>query len=55
MSIRNATAVLLGTALLMFAPQALAQSAVKIGMVVPMTGPFASTGKQLIAGARLYM
>jgi branched-chain amino acid transport system substrate-binding protein len=55
MSIRNATAVLLGTALLMFAPQTLAQSAVKIGMVVPMTGPFASTGKQLVAGARLYM
>jgi branched-chain amino acid transport system substrate-binding protein len=55
MSIRSATAVLLGTALLVFAPAALAQDAVKIGMVVPMTGPFASTGKQLVAGARLYM
>jgi branched-chain amino acid transport system substrate-binding protein len=32
-----------------------AQSTVKIGMLVPMTGPFASTGKQLVAGARLYM
>lgn len=27
----------------------------KIGLIVPMTGPFASTGKQLEAGARLYM
>ena len=33
----------------------LAQDVVKIGLVVPMTGPFASTGKQLVAGARLYM
>ena len=30
-----------------------AQSTVKIGMLVPMTGPFTSTGKQLVAGARL--
>ena len=27
----------------------------KIGLILPMTGPFASTGKQLEAGARLYM
>lgn len=27
----------------------------KIGMVLPLTGPFASTGKQLEAAARLYM
>jgi branched-chain amino acid transport system substrate-binding protein len=33
----------------------LAQDVVKIGLVVPMTGPFASTGKQLVAGAHLYM
>jgi branched-chain amino acid transport system substrate-binding protein len=32
-----------------------AQSTVKIGLLVPMTGPFTSTGKQLVAGARLYM
>ena len=32
-----------------------AQSVVKIGLLVPMTGPFTSTGKQLVAGARLYM
>ena len=28
---------------------------VKIGLILPMTGPFASTGKQTQAGARLYM
>lgn len=27
----------------------------KIGMILPMTGPFASTGKQLEAAAKLYM
>lgn len=32
-----------------------AQDAVKIGLIVPLTGPFTSTGKQLVAGARLYM
>src|SRR3982074_3618796 len=38
-----------------FATPCVAQSTVKIGMLVPMTGPFTSTGKQLVAGARLYM
>jgi branched-chain amino acid transport system substrate-binding protein len=32
-----------------------AQDLVKIGLIVPLTGPFASAGKQLVAGARLYM
>lgn len=32
-----------------------AQNSVKIGFLVPLTGPFTSTGKQLVAGARLYM
>ncbi|MBP8102097.1 MAG: ABC transporter substrate-binding protein, partial [Burkholderiaceae bacterium] len=27
----------------------------KIGLILPMTGPFASTGKQIEAAARLYM
>ena len=27
----------------------------KIGLLVPMTGPFASTGRQMEAGAKLYM
>ncbi len=33
----------------------LAQETVKIGLLVPMTGPFTPTGKQLTAGAKLYM
>jgi branched-chain amino acid transport system substrate-binding protein len=54
MNIRNSAAIL-AAALLALAPPAFAQSAVKIGMLAPLTGPFASTGKQLVAGARLYI
>jgi branched-chain amino acid transport system substrate-binding protein len=32
-----------------------AQGTVKIGMVMPMTGPLAAAGQQVIAGARLYI
>ena len=32
-----------------------AQDTVKIGLIVPMTGPFTPTGTQLVAGAKLYM
>jgi branched-chain amino acid transport system substrate-binding protein len=32
-----------------------AQEPFKIGLILPMTGPFASTGKQIEAAARLYM
>ena len=32
-----------------------AQQAVKIGLILPMTGPFASTGRQIEAAAKLYM
>ena len=34
---------------------ALAEDKFKIGLILPMTGPFASTGKQIEAAARLYM
>jgi branched-chain amino acid transport system substrate-binding protein len=34
---------------------AAAQGTVKIGMVMPMTGTLAAAGKQVVAGARLYM
>jgi branched-chain amino acid transport system substrate-binding protein len=34
---------------------ALAQETVKIGLILPMTGPFASTGRQIEAAAKLYM
>jgi branched-chain amino acid transport system substrate-binding protein len=32
-----------------------AQQTVKVGLILPMTGPFASTGRQIEAAARLYM
>jgi len=32
-----------------------AQETVKIGLIIPLTGPFTTTGKQLEAAARLYM
>jgi branched-chain amino acid transport system substrate-binding protein len=32
-----------------------AQQTAKIGLIVPLTGPFTSTGKQIEAGARLYI
>jgi branched-chain amino acid transport system substrate-binding protein len=32
-----------------------AQDAIKIGLILPMTGPFASTGKQISAAVNLYL
>jgi branched-chain amino acid transport system substrate-binding protein len=55
MPIRCSAAAIVAAALLTLTAPALAQNAVRIGLLAPMTGPFASTGKQLIAGARLYM
>ena len=37
------------------AGNASAQGTVKIGMVMPMTGPLAAAGQQVLAGARLYI
>jgi len=37
------------------APAALAQDAVKVGLILPMTGQQTSTGKQIDAAVRLYM
>ena len=43
-------------ALLLAASASMAQAeSLKIGLILPLTGPFASTGKQIEAGARLYM
>ena len=42
-------AILLGIA------PSFAQQTIKIGFLVPLSGPFTPTGKQLTAGARLYM
>src|ERR671910_1453531 len=44
-----ALAVVLGGA------PASAQETLKIGLILPMTGPFASTGRQIEAAAKLYM
>jgi branched-chain amino acid transport system substrate-binding protein len=48
---RLAAAVLLGT----LPAMALAADPLKIGLILPLTGPFASTGKQIEAAARLYI
>ncbi|MFM7026453.1 MAG: ABC transporter substrate-binding protein, partial [Limnohabitans sp.] len=48
------TAVACAT-LALSAGSAMAQDKFKIGLILPMTGPFASTGKQIEAAARLYM
>jgi branched-chain amino acid transport system substrate-binding protein len=55
MTIGRTFAVALIAGLCGIATPSFAQSTVKIGLLVPMTGPFTSTGKQLVAGARLYM
>lgn len=34
---------------------AMSQDKFKIGLILPMTGPFASTGKQIEAAVKLYM
>ncbi len=42
-------------AMLALSGAALAQETVKIGLILPMTGPFASTGRQIEAAVKLYM
>jgi branched-chain amino acid transport system substrate-binding protein len=54
MGIHHSAAALVAAVFATATPSS-AQDTVKVGMLVPMTGPFASTGKQLVAGARLYM
>jgi len=34
---------------------AIAEETIKVGLILPMTGPFTTTGKQVEAGARFYM
>lgn len=45
----------LATGILAFAASSQAAEPFKIGLILPMTGPFASTGKQIDTAARLYM
>jgi branched-chain amino acid transport system substrate-binding protein len=51
---KNLAAILVAAACAWAAPSS-AQDVVKIGLLVPLTGPFTPTGKQLVAGAKLYM
>src|SRR5581483_5801105 len=41
--------------LVLFGSSALAQDTFKIGLVAPLTGPFTSTGRQVLAGAQFYL
>jgi branched-chain amino acid transport system substrate-binding protein len=48
--------VLLGIAATAITPRiAKAQNVVRVGMIMPLTGTLADAGKQVVAGARLYM
>src|SRR5215467_12327653 len=42
-------------ALALASANAVAEETVKVGLILPMTGPFTTTGKQVEAGARFYM
>jgi branched-chain amino acid transport system substrate-binding protein len=53
--IRIAAALAASLAVSLSAGQALAQQTVKVGLIVPLTGPFTPTGRQIEAGAKLYM
>ena len=52
---RQIIAALAGPAIAAFAPDpCVAQDTVRVGLILPMTGPFTSTGKQIEAAVRLY-
>ena len=42
-------------ALVLASANAVAEETVKVGLILPMTGPFTTTGKQVEAGVRFYM
>ena len=53
---RRSARMVASLAIALFAAgSAAAQGTVKVGMVMPLTGTLASAGKQVVAGARLYM
>jgi branched-chain amino acid transport system substrate-binding protein len=54
MSVRNAAAAL-ALGFVLSGPAAVAQETVKIGVILPYSGPFADAGAQLDAGIKLYM
>jgi branched-chain amino acid transport system substrate-binding protein len=52
---RTVLKALAATLAIGFAGTAQAQEPIKIGLILPMTGPFTSTGKQISAGVNLYV
>ena len=52
---RTFTKALVAGAALCAAGAAFAEEPLKVGLIFPMTGPFASTGRQLEAGAKLWV
>ena len=50
-----ALALLLGVPFALPVSEAIAADAFKIGLILPLTGPFASTGRQIEAACRLYI
>src|SRR5262245_62040032 len=52
---RLASAVVGAAVLLACALPVQAQDTVRVGLILPLTGPFAPTGRQIEAGVRLYM
>jgi branched-chain amino acid transport system substrate-binding protein len=48
-------AVIAAAPIMLGVTAALAQEAIKIGLILPMTGAFTTTGKQVEAGVRFYM
>jgi branched-chain amino acid transport system substrate-binding protein len=52
---RFLTTVAAGMAAMSTTKFALAADPLKIGLILPLTGPFASTGKQIEAACRLYI
>jgi branched-chain amino acid transport system substrate-binding protein len=55
MNRRSLLALTSATAALLLSTAAFSQESLKVGLILPMTGPFASTGKQIAAAANLYL
>ena len=47
--------LIVGAFIALASVNAAAEETIKVGLILPMTGPFATTGKQVEAGARFYM
>ena len=59
MNVKRSAGIALAATALLASPAgsgvALAQDVVKVGLILPLSGPFTPTGRQIEAGARLYM